>query len=97
MHVSPGALTVILTLGSLLAACAAQQAALPVNKGTVPAGGTVLRQGKEVRLLGTPVAVGNPLPATALIDATTMQPVDLARERGKVLFLSVVVSLDTGT
>jgi len=96
MHASAGLLTVLATLGTLLA-CAAQQAAIPVNKGTVPAGGTVLRKGKEVRLVGTPVAVGNPLPATSLIDAATMQPVDLSRERGKVLFLSVVVSLDTGT
>jgi thiol peroxidase len=97
MHVSAITWTALTALGTLLAACAAQQTALPVDKGTVAAGGSVLRKGKEVRLVGTPIAVGDPLPATALIDAETMQPVDLSRERGKVLFLSVVVSLDTGT
>jgi thiol peroxidase len=39
--------------------------------------------------------MGKPLPAVTLVEATTMKEVSLSRERGKVLFLSIVPSLDT--
>lgn len=77
------------------AACATAQAPIPVDSGSAAPGGFIQARGTPVRLLGTPIAVGAPLPATALIDADTLRPVDLAGERGKVLFISVVVSLDT--
>ena len=39
--------------------------------------------------------VGKPLPVSILIDASNMKSVDLSEERGKVLLLSIVPSLDT--
>ena len=87
--------TTVISL-ALLAACATTQAVFPVNTGSVAPGSSVTRRGVPVRLLGNPVSVGSPLPATALVDAETMRAVDLSAERGKVLFLSVVISIDTG-
>ncbi len=83
-------------VGALLAACATSQAVLPVSRGSVAPGTSVTRRGVPVRLLGAAVRVGEPLPATALVDADAMRAVDLSTERGKVLLLSVIVSIDTG-
>jgi thiol peroxidase len=52
-------------------------------------------RGKTLALLGTPLRVGDPLPSVPLVDAMTMKDVDLSKERGKVLFLSIVPSVDT--
>ena len=71
------------------------QAELQVDPGSVLPGTKVMRQGTEINLLGTPIEVGQKLPATALVDAMTMQDVDLSREHNKVLFLSLVPSIDT--
>jgi thiol peroxidase len=49
----------------------------------------------RLKLLGTPLAVGNPLPSVKLVDAMTQKEVDLSQEKGKILFLSIVPSLDT--
>jgi len=72
-----------------------KQSQLMVDTGSVPAGTKVTRKGQETDLLGTPVATGVKMPATELIDATTMQEVDLSKAEGKVLFLSIVPSIDT--
>ena len=72
-----------------------KQSQLVVDAGSVPAGTKVTRKGQETALLGTPVATGMKIPATDLIDATTMQEVDLSQAEGKVLFLSIVPSIDT--
>ena len=72
-----------------------KQSQLVVDAGSVPAGTKVTRKGQEIDLLGTPVATGMKIPATDLIDATTMQEVDLSQAEGKVLFLSIVPSIDT--
>ena len=80
----------------VMAGCAAfKQAPMQVDPGTVLPGTKVTRAGKEVGLLGTPIASGMKLPATDLIDAMTMQEVDLSKAEGKVLFLSIVPSIDT--
>jgi len=68
---------------------------MQVDPGSVLPGTRVTRGGKETNLLGTPIATGMKLPATALTDAGTMQEVDLSQARGKVLFLSIVPSIDT--
>jgi thiol peroxidase len=47
------------------------------------------------KLLGTPLAVGNPLPSVKLVDAMTLKDVDLSQERGNILLLSIVPSVDT--
>jgi len=80
----------------IVAGCAAfRQSPMQVDPGSVLPGTKVNRGGKEVGLLGTPIAVGMQLPATELIDAMTMQEVDLSKSQGRVLFLSIVPSIDT--
>ncbi len=61
-----------------------------VNPGTA-----VTMHGNSFRLLGEPLRVGKALPSVELTDAMTMKPVDLSKERGSILLLSVVVSTDT--
>ncbi len=75
--------------------CASVRAKIPVERGSVEPGGTVTRGEARLKLLGTPIAVGNPLPSVKLVDAMTMKDIDLSQEKGKVLFLSIVPSLDT--
>jgi thiol peroxidase len=72
-----------------------RQAPMQVDPGTVLPGTKVTRGGNEVNLLGSPIAIGMKLPATELIDAMTMQEVDLTEAKGKVLMLSIVPSIDT--
>ncbi|MDH4266931.1 MAG: redoxin family protein [Deltaproteobacteria bacterium] len=47
------------------------------------------------QLLGSPLAPGKTLLSVDLVDAATMKDVDLSNEKGAVLFLSIVPSLDT--
>ncbi len=81
-------------LAVALGACGAKQT-LVIDKESVAPGTKITRKGQQLQLTGTPVAVGMPLPATALMDAETLELVDLSRERGKVLVLSVILSVDT--
>jgi len=48
-----------------------------------------------LKLIGTGIEVGQKLPNTNLVDATTMKSVDLNDLRGSILFLSIVPSVDT--
>ena len=66
-----------------------------IDPGSVLPGTKVTRKGKDIDLLGNPIAVGQKLSSKALVDAMTMQDVDLAKEQGSVLFLSLVPSIDT--
>jgi thiol peroxidase len=52
-------------------------------------------KGKPLKLLGAPLTVGKFLPSVELVDGITMNSVDLSKERGAVLLLSIVPSLDT--
>jgi thiol peroxidase len=52
-------------------------------------------RGNPVKLLGSPVSVGKPLPSVEVVEAMGMKDVDLSKERGSVLILSIVPSLDT--
>ncbi len=79
----------------LLSACAATQPKIPVDRASVKPGTQVTFKGKPVQLLGSPIAVGKPLPAVELTDAMTMDQVDLSKQGGSVLLLSIVPSLDT--
>jgi thiol peroxidase len=87
----------LLLLGFLfLVGCPGNRPAeIPMEKGSVEPGTTIARGEKTFRLLGTPLAVGESLPATRLVDAMTMETVDLSRLRGDVLLLSIVPSVDT--
>ncbi len=80
----------------LLAGCATTGGArIPVDTASSVPGGTVTLKGASQQLTGTPLQVGQPLPATALVDAFSMKKVALAQLKGKILFLSIVPSLDT--
>lgn len=88
-------LTLILSL-FFLYACAAGSANIAVEKGSVAPGSTVAREGMGINLLGKPIAVGGKLPSVYLVDAMTMQRVDISKDmKGFILFISVVPSLDT--
>src|SRR6266568_253239 len=81
---------------SLLTGCAARGAAkFPVDTLSSSPGTTVTLKGETRSLTGTPLQTGSPLPSTVLIDAFSMQKVDLSQMKGKVLLLSLVPSLDT--
>ncbi len=87
---------------AMLAGCASSgtnqvQADLPVDKGTVSAGSAVTLKGNEMPLAGWGVVeVGQPLPE-AILSNTSLQPVNIADNSGKVRIISVVPSLDTPT
>lgn len=85
--------TVIVAL--FLFSCSAKQPQLPINPGSVAPGSQVTRKGEQLKLLGTPIAIGDSLPSTALVDAGNMAKVNLQDYRGDVLFLSIVPSIDT--
>ena len=79
----------------LILGCASLQSKPPVNRDSVEPGSAVQRGDKRFPLLGTPISMGDSLPSVSLVDAMTMKEVDLSQERGKVLFLNMVPSLDT--
>ena len=84
-----------LSLTFLLNACTPKQAQLPIDSTSVAPGTEVSRKGERLSLAGTGIEVGQRLPDTALVDAATMQPVNLNDYRGSVLLLSIVPSVDT--
>jgi len=79
----------------LLLGCASVKTKLPMDQNSAEPGSFVTFRGEQLKLIGTPVSVGKPLPSAKLVDAMTMKEVDLSQERGSVLFLSIVVSIDT--
>ena len=85
----------ILFLLFLLGGCATAKVKIPIDRDSIEPGGTVARGEMRFKLLGNPLTLGNPLPSVKLVEAMTMNDVDLSQERGKVLFLSIVPSLDT--
>jgi thiol peroxidase len=78
-----------------LTGCANTQPKFEIEHKSAAPGSMVARKGSQLHLLGSPVAVGQTLPSALLVDAGSMKEVDLSKERGKVLFLSIVPSLDT--
>jgi len=79
----------------LIFGCATTQPKIPMDRASATPGDQVNFRGKPLKLLGAPVTVGKPLPSVALVDAMNMSSVDLSKERGSVLLLSIVPSLDT--
>ena len=84
-----------LVFAFLFGGCSPQQPKPPVDRASVQPGTSVSRGGKAFALLGTPISKGKPLPSVGLVDAMTMKEVDLSRERGQIVFLSIVPSVDT--
>ena len=70
--------------------------AMTVAKGSVTPGDgqSVTFKGNPLPLTGTPVKVGQPLPATTVTGAG-LAPVNIAQPNGKVRIINVVPSLDT--
>ncbi|MEW6571493.1 MAG: thiol peroxidase [Nitrospirota bacterium] len=62
---------------------------------SVQPGTQVTFQGKPHKLLGAPIKIGGSLPSVSLVDAMTLSEVDLSKEKGSVLLLSIVASIDT--
>lgn len=79
----------------LIFGCATTQPKIPVDLASAQPGDQVNFRGKPIKLLGSPVVVGKPLPSVEMVDAMTMNRVDLSKEGGFVLFLSIVPSIDT--
>jgi thiol peroxidase len=79
----------------LVSGCASTLSKIPTDTASVQPGTQVAFKGNPVKLLGSPISTGEPLPSVELVDAMTMKNVDLSKEKGPVLFLSIVPSLDT--
>jgi thioredoxin-dependent peroxiredoxin len=78
-----------------LAACTAARSNIQVDSESASPGTRVAFKGTPHDLIGDYIAVGDPLPSALLVQAGTMQPVDLSNEKGEILFLSIVPSIDT--
>jgi len=84
-----------LSIIALVLGCAPGGPKIPIEQSSVEPGSSVTRGEARFKLLGSPISLGKPLPSVKLVDATTMKEIDLSQERGSVLFLSIVPSLDT--
>lgn len=84
-----------LALTVLLGGCTTKQVPLVIDSTSVVPGTQVARKGDVIGLTGAGIEVGQKLPDTNLVDAATMQAVNLGDYRGSVLFLSIVPSIDT--
>lgn len=67
---------------------------IPVSSESVSAGTTVTRAGDAQNLIGSPVAEGDQLPGTILVDRL-MRPHTLDEFKGKTVLISIAPSLDT--
>ena len=79
----------------LIFGCATTQPKIPIDRASSQPATQVTFKGNFLKLLGSPISVGMPVPSVELVDAMTMNNVNLSNERGSVLFLSIVPSLDT--
>ena len=79
----------------LILGCATNKPGIPFDRASSQPGTQVAFRGSPVKLLGSPVSVGKPLPSVEVVDAMSMKDVDLSKEKGSVLILSIVPSLDT--
>ena len=75
--------------------CANTQPKIPMDWASSQPGTQVSLRGNPTKLLGSPIFVGKPLPSVGVVDAMSMKDVDLSKERGSILLLSIVPSLDT--
>jgi len=88
-------LMILLATGIILSGCMSKQAPLTVDSESVTAGTQVMKNGESLALDGRGIAVGQRLPDSNLIDAKTMQPINLNDYHGQILLLSIVPSIDT--
>lgn len=88
-------MTVALGICFLTMACAGTRPQISMEQGSSQPGGTVTLGGAPIKLLGSPISLGQPLPAGKLVEAMAAKEFDLSQEKGAVLFLSIVPSIDT--
>jgi len=86
---------IIFSILFLVYGCAPNKPTIPIDQASSKPGAQVTFKGNSLNLLGSPISVGKPLPSVEVVDAMTMKPVDLSKEKGSLLFLSIVPSLDT--
>jgi len=79
----------------MLSACSSKKTVDIMSSESVSPGTQVTKKGTPLVLSGTAIKVGQPLPVTALVDAYTMESIDLNTMQNQVLFLSIVPSIDT--
>lgn len=84
-----------LSLTLLLSACTTKQSPVAIDSNSVAPGTQVTKKGETLALAGTGIEVGQRLPDSNLVDAATMQAVNLNDYQGSFLFLSIVPSIDT--
>ena len=94
-HIVLCGLVAILLIAVFVACASTSEVKMKMTSQSVDPGTGVTLQGKPLRLIGEPLKVEKPLPSVELIDAMTMKSVDLSKERGSILLLSVVLSIDT--
>lgn len=85
----------LLATGMFLSGCMSKTSPLAIDKDSVVPGTYVTKNGQSLALDGPGIAVGQRLPDSNLVEAGTMQPVNLKDYRGHVLLLSLVPSIDT--
>ncbi len=85
----------LLIILAAVCSCAASKQDIKVEKISVEPGSQVTFKGTEHKLLGTPVSVGEQIPATRLVDSLTLEETDLSKMKGEILFISIVPSVDT--
>jgi thiol peroxidase len=96
MRVATIGVMMVLSIHLALSGCTSKGGKIPVDTASSVPGGTITIKGETNKLVGTPLKVGDRLPSTLLVDAFTMNRVDLSSQfKGKVLFVSIVPSLDT--
>lgn len=83
------------TLLVLFISCGNKQADIPTDTSSVFPGSQVTMKGEALSLIGNAIEIGKQLPDTSLVDAKTMDSVNLNDYKGSVLFLSIVPSIDT--
>jgi thiol peroxidase len=79
----------------LIVACATTKPKVAFDRESAQPGTQVAFRGNPLKLVGEPTSVGKSLPSVQLVDALTLKEIDLSKEKGSVLFLSIVPSLDT--
>jgi thiol peroxidase len=79
----------------VIVGCASIESRPSVDRRSVEPGSLVSRGELRFQLLGTPISLGKSLPSVPLVESMTMKEVDLSQEKGSVLFLSIVPSIDT--
>lgn len=94
MHKHNGLIYLVI-VALTVAGCATLGPKPAMDSGSAVPGGTISRGAATLHLTGNPIRLGDALPSVLLVDAATMKSVDLSTERGKVLLISIVPSIDT--